>query len=97
MASDKYGYFVLVNGQKRYGGSITAGSMEDAAHTAALVCGLRIKKSPSVVRPCDGAIIPIAEWTLEGDPALVAVWADATKLLSRYPSIKVDQLALKED
>lgn len=41
-----YAYFVIVQGKKRLGGVITAGSMEDAAQKAKHLCGLSVNYPP---------------------------------------------------
>jgi len=63
----KYAYFVMVAGKKRFGGVISAKSMDDAAQKVTKVCGL------SVITPDDPRLDKRLE--IDGKEANLAVWA----------------------
>jgi hypothetical protein len=70
-----YAYAVFVGGVKRFGGTMHADSVEEAVIKVAKRNKLTVEDNGSVVRPCDGATIQLAEWTLEGKKASVCIWA----------------------
>ena len=73
----KYAYSVTVNGKKRFGGTTTAASMDEAARSAAKQCGLEIRQGKPTTRPMDGAVIKPADWMLDGKRAFLSVYAPA--------------------
>jgi hypothetical protein len=75
MARRVYAYGVMVCGRKRYGGTVHADSMDDAAKRAATRCKLTIDKQEPSYRPCDGEIVKHAQWLLDGKKASLLVWA----------------------
>lgn len=72
-----YAYGIMVGGVKRVGGTIHADSMEDAVRGLISREKLVIKRKRGVMRPCDGAMIPQAEWLFEGKHAYLLIWAPA--------------------
>ena len=77
MVTPVYAYFVTVACKKRYGGTVHAENMDDAARKAAKICKLTIKRHEPFVRPWDGDVIQQADWMLDGKRACLAVWASA--------------------
>ena len=71
----KYAYGISVGGQKKQVGTISATSMEDAVLQIATSNRMRMLRKPSVIRPCDGAVIPQAEWVFRGRKAEIYVWS----------------------
>lgn len=70
-----YAYAVTVNSKKRFGGTVHADSMDDAAQKAAAICKLTIQRSTPVTRPMDGQVIRPADWMLDGKRAFLYVYA----------------------
>jgi len=65
----------MVGGEKKIGGTISADSMEDAVRRIAKRDHLKILNKQSVLRSCDNALIPQAEWLFNGKKASIYVWA----------------------
>ncbi len=73
----QFAYFVMTGGKKRVGGTMTADSMEDAAERVIRREKIEVISEPSVIRPCDGAVIRPARMKYKGEWANVAVWVRA--------------------
>lgn len=81
-----YAYAVHVRGVKRFGGTITADSMEQAVVAVARRDTLTIEDKGSVHRACDGSDVPQAEWRFGNDKATMYVWAPPEYFVSAVPA-----------
>ncbi len=68
MRSRVYAYGVFVAGRKRYGGTIRADTMDQAAIHAAKICKLKM-------RYYENNLLQDVDWTLDGKRASIYVWA----------------------
>ena len=66
-----FAYGILVGGRKRWGGTVTADTMEQAALAVARRCGLHREVSDPC--PCDGYVD--VRFTYDGKRASVCIWA----------------------
>jgi hypothetical protein len=71
----KFAYRITAGGIPQVGGTTTADTMDAAVRSLMGPNELTIERLPSVVRPCDNAVIPQAKWRYKGKEATVFVWA----------------------